>query len=77
MSQARKGGDGPSHHAHTLVTTEHPFPRPQLTATGDSNSSTNGKRQRLGAPKDAHTSRDNLGYVRPEKRKVTVQLACN
>src|SRR5229473_243018 len=39
-------------------------------SNGDSNSSSQGKRQRSTARKDARTIRGNLGYVRPEKRKV-------
>jgi len=43
----------------------------ELTATA----ATNGKRQR--PAHNARTIRANLGYVRPEKRKVAVELPCN
>jgi hypothetical protein len=48
----------------------------ELTATVTATAA-NGNQQR---PATAHNSRTicaNWGYVRPEKRKVAVQLACN
>ena len=49
----------------------------RLTATVTATAATNGHQQRPATAHNARTIRANLGYVRPEKRKVAVQLACN
>jgi len=48
-----------------------------MTATVTATAAANGKRQRSAAPKDTRTLRGDLGYARPEKQTVAVQLACN
>ena len=54
-----------------------PSPPPRLTATVTATAATHGQQQRPATAHNARTICANLGYVRPEKRKVAVQLACN
>ncbi len=47
------------------------------TATVTATAATNGKQRQSATAQHSRTIRANWGYVRPEKRKVAVQLACN
>ncbi len=48
-----------------------------MTATATATAAANGYQQRPATAHNTRMIRANLGYARPEKRKVAVQLACN
>lgn len=56
------------HHAHSLVTPGHPFPRSRLTATATA--AATGHQRRPATAHNSRTIHTNWAYVRPEKRTV-------
>jgi hypothetical protein len=75
---------GDHHRAHTTPACQNPgsyglfsgMPLARPTATVTATATANGELQRPAAAHNPRMIGVNWGYVRPEKRKVVVQLAC-